>query len=49
LLELRRGRGATVVATPEQGELHTRVRELVDLAQRHGYRRDELVDLIRAV
>ena len=49
LLEVRRGRGVTVVATPEQGELHTRVRELVKLARRHGYRRDELVDLIRAV
>jgi GntR family transcriptional regulator len=49
LLEVRRGRGATVVATPEQGELHARVRELVEFARRHGCRRDELVDLIRAV
>jgi GntR family transcriptional regulator len=49
LLEVRRGRGATVVATPEQGELQARVRELVELARRHGYRRDELVELIRAV
>jgi GntR family transcriptional regulator len=49
LLEVRRGRGVTVVATPEQGELHARVRELVEFARRHGFRRDELVDLIRAV
>ena len=49
LLEVRRGRGATVVATPEQGELHARVRELVEFARHHGFRRDELVDLIRAV
>jgi GntR family transcriptional regulator len=49
LLEVRRGRGITVVATPEQGELHARVRELVEFARRHGFRRDELVDLIRAV
>jgi DNA-binding transcriptional regulator YhcF (GntR family) len=49
LLEVRRGRGITVVATPEQGELHARVRELVEFARRHGCRRDELVDLIRAV
>jgi GntR family transcriptional regulator len=49
LLEVRRGLGVTVVATPEQGELHARVREVVELAQRHGYRREELVDLIRAV
>jgi GntR family transcriptional regulator len=49
LLELRRGRGATVVATPEQGELHTRARELVELARRTGYRREELVELIESV
>ncbi len=49
LLEVRRGRGITVVATPEQGELNARVRELVEFARRHGCRRDELVDLIRAV
>jgi DNA-binding transcriptional regulator YhcF (GntR family) len=49
LLEVRRGKGVTVVATPEQGELHTRVRELVEFARRHGCRRDELVDLIRAI
>jgi GntR family transcriptional regulator len=49
LLEVRRGRGITVVATPEQGELHTRVRELVEFARHQGCRRDELVDLIRAV
>jgi DNA-binding GntR family transcriptional regulator len=49
LLEVRRGRGITVVATPEQGELHARVRELVEFSRRHGSRRDELVDLIRAV
>ena len=36
LLELRRGRGATVVATPEQGELHARARELVHLARRQA-------------
>jgi len=49
LLEVRRGRGATVVATPEQGELHARARELVELARHHGYRREELVDLILTV
>jgi GntR family transcriptional regulator len=49
LLEVRRGRGITVVATPEQGELHARVRDLVEFARRHGCRRDELLDLIRAV
>src|SRR5437867_7408935 len=46
LLEFRRGRGATVAATPPQGEIHERARELVQLAQRLGYGREELVDLI---
>jgi GntR family transcriptional regulator len=49
LLELRRGRGATVVATPDQGELQARARELVELARRIGYRREELVELIESV
>ena len=48
LLEVRRGRGVTVVATPEQGELHERARELVELARRSGYRREELVKLIES-
>jgi GntR family transcriptional regulator len=48
LLEVRRGRGVTVVATPEQGELHARARELVDLARRQGYRRDELIQVIES-
>lgn len=46
LLEFRRGRGVTVTATPAQGEIHDRARELLELAQRHGYRREELLDLI---
>jgi GntR family transcriptional regulator len=46
LLEFRRGRGVTVSGTPEQGVLHARARELVELARRHGYRRDELIRLL---
>jgi GntR family transcriptional regulator len=46
LLEFRRGRGVTVTGTPLQGAIHERARELVELAQRHGYRREELLDLI---
>jgi GntR family transcriptional regulator len=49
LLEVRRGLGVTVVATPEQGELHERARELVALARRNGYRREELVELIESL
>jgi GntR family transcriptional regulator len=49
LLEFRRGRGVTVSGTPPSAAIRERVRELVELAERNGYRRDELVDLIRAV
>lgn len=49
LLDVRRGRGATVVATPEQGELRMRALELVRFARRQGYAREEVVDLIRTV
>ena len=46
LLEFRRGRGITVVGTPEQGALLTKARELVRLSREYGYRRDELMELI---
>ena len=49
LLEFRRGRGVTVTAIPPKGEIHERARELVELAQRHGYGHDELLDLISAL
>ncbi len=46
LLEFRRGRGVTVVGTPESGALHERVRELLAFARTRGYRPDEVVALI---
>src|SRR3954453_6534141 len=46
LLEFRRGRGITVAGTPEQGAVIARARELVNFARRHGYRHDELIQLI---
>jgi GntR family transcriptional regulator len=49
LLEFRRGRGITVIGTPEKGAVITGARELVQLARRHGYRLDELIDVIQAV
>ena len=42
LLELRRRRGITVAGTP----VMQRVRELVELARKYGYRLDELVEII---
>jgi GntR family transcriptional regulator len=49
LLEFRRGRGVTVTGTQPQGAVHARARELVELARRHGYRRDELIRLIETL
>jgi GntR family transcriptional regulator len=49
LLELRRGRGVTVIGSPQQGIVHARALELLELARRHGYQRDELVELIESL
>jgi GntR family transcriptional regulator len=49
LLEFRRGRGVTVAGTPDRGTIVTQATELVRLARRHGYRLDELVDIIKSV
>lgn len=46
ILEFRRGRGVTVVGTPERTAVVTRARELVALARAQGYRHNELVRLV---
>jgi len=46
LLEFRRGRGVTVLGTPSHGEVVAGARELVELAKHHGYRREELIEII---
>jgi GntR family transcriptional regulator len=49
LLDFRRGRGITVSGSPERSELVARAQELVAIARRHGYGRDELIELIETV
>jgi GntR family transcriptional regulator len=49
LLEFRRGRGITVAGTPERGAVIQRAKELVEFARHHGYRLDELVEIIEDV
>jgi GntR family transcriptional regulator len=49
LLEFRRGRGVTVVGTPERSALVERVRELLEFARRQGYRPADVVGLIDTV
>jgi len=49
LLEFRRGRGISVAATPERGAVVQRAKGLVDFARHHGYRLDELIEIIEDV
>ena len=49
LLEFRRGRGVTVAGTPERTAVLEQARDLIALARRHGYRRDELVAMIESL
>jgi GntR family transcriptional regulator len=47
VVEFRRGRGVTVTGGgAERSALVAKARELVTLAQRQGYRSDELVDMV---
>jgi GntR family transcriptional regulator len=46
LLEVGRGRAITVAGTPERGVVVARMKELIELARRNGYRREELVAMM---
>lgn len=46
LLEFTRGRGITVTGTPEKSVVLSRVRELIDFARHHGFRREEVIEMI---
>ncbi len=47
LLEFRRGRGVTVAASADRGEVIQRAKELVRLARKHGYRVEELLRIVQ--
>jgi GntR family transcriptional regulator len=49
LLEFRRGRGVTVAGTPERTAVLEKARELVEVARRHGYARDEIVRIVESL
>ena len=46
LSEVGRGRAITVAGTPERGVVVAETKELIDLARRNGYRRDELLAMM---
>jgi GntR family transcriptional regulator len=49
LLDFRRGLGIRVSATPDQGAVAARTRDLVAFARKHGYRPEELVTIIQGL
>jgi len=49
LLEFRRGRGITVVGTPQRGAVLARARDLLDFARQHGFARDEVTAIIESL
>jgi GntR family transcriptional regulator len=49
ILEFQRGRGISVIGTPERSALYNKARELIDLARTQGYRRQDVVDIIEAL
>jgi DNA-binding transcriptional regulator YhcF (GntR family) len=49
LLEFRRGRGITVVGTPEHGAVLAKARELIEFARHQGFGRSELIQMIEGL
>lgn len=49
LLEFRRGLGISVAGTPERGAILAKATELLELARRNGYRREELVQILNGL
>jgi GntR family transcriptional regulator len=49
LLDFTRGRGVTVSGTPERGAVVRKIHELMEFARDHGYRRDELIEIIASL
>lgn len=47
VVEMGRGRSIRVTARPENGVVAVKVKELLEVARRHGYRRDELVEMVK--
>jgi len=49
LLDFRRGRGVTVAGTVHEGAVIERVRDLLEFARFHGYRGEDVVEIIRSL
>ena len=49
LLELRLGLWINVVGTPARGAVLARTRDLIEFARRHGFRREEIIQMIESL
>lgn len=49
LLEMGRGRAIRVTGTPEHVAVVNKLNELVAVARKSGYKRDELIDMLQAL
>jgi GntR family transcriptional regulator len=49
LLEFGRGRGVTVAGTSRQSAVLQQIGALLEVARRHGYRRDEVISMIESL
>jgi GntR family transcriptional regulator len=47
VVEMGRGRSIRVTGRPDRGVVALKMKELVDLARQHGYRRDDLVAMLQ--
>jgi GntR family transcriptional regulator len=49
LLEFRRGRGVTVAGSVHDGAVVVKVRELLDFARFHGYRSEDVIEIVQSL
>jgi GntR family transcriptional regulator len=49
LVEMGRGRSIRVIGRPEKGLVVTKLKELVELARQHGYRPNELIEMLESL
>jgi GntR family transcriptional regulator len=49
LVEFTRGRGITVTGTAERSAVLRQVHDLVEFARHHGYRREEVMEMIASL
>ncbi|HEY6294489.1 MAG TPA: GntR family transcriptional regulator, partial [Streptosporangiaceae bacterium] len=49
LLEMGRGRAIVVAGTPERSAVVTKMKELLELGRRSGYRREDLLEIMQTL